>query len=407
MDRGLVNIDGVSLGMYRHGALQNGGLVSRLAIAQEHPPRDLVERMMRTLESLMTTWMSGAAAADTLLTCLMLEGRHLLTHPTIRWYADSLARCCLMLADIILPTNVARPEEFLPNLHSLIDGRGDCDGDAALKWYISNRRGISSEFGPQVGIHCERLALWLRLLRQIKVVDLDYALMMALVEELSELWTSMPPGDAAHPEELLLEPLMANYFATGCVRRPIPLLSSADVILAWQQMLRSLSTCFTNYTRRVTFAELIVCFLQISSHEHRHKLCAVTRALSFATLLKGNLFYGHLPPGVYAQVSLGLEKPESATEQLLLDALQIALHSPARQRRLLPKLITAIHDRTQVHSESISFSVYYSNNSAPKSYSDVSRQKLKGLTHWLSIYYILLGFHLTLFETYEIPEAIL
>lgn len=43
-------------------------------------------------------------------------------------------------------------------------------------------------------------------------------------------------------------------------------------------------------------------------------------------------------------LSLGLDEPDFATERLLVDALQVSSHSPARQRRLLPKLLGAIYE---------------------------------------------------------------
>lgn len=88
------------------------------------------------------------------------------------------------------------------------------------------------------------------------------------------------------------------------------------------------------------------------------------------------MIYGCLPASHFAQSEFG----DGRLTQLVNDSLQMACHSPARQRRLIPKWLQVVQRHPQA-------------------------AKLRLLARWLAAWYVILGFHLELYEPYEYREA--
>lgn len=86
--------------------------------------------------------------------------------------------------------------------------------------------------------------------------------------------------------------------------------------------------------------------------------------------------YGYFPSSQYAHMYFG----DGAVERLVLDAIQIACHSTARQRRLIPKWLRA----AQRHPRA---------------------GRLDHLARWMAAWYVALGFQLDLYEMFERHEA--
>lgn len=399
MDRGLICINGMHLDAYHSAALATDGLVSRLPIAQETISSALAAACFKKIECIFTTWMSGVVSSDSILTCMVVEGRQSLRHPTVKWYMNTILMSALILTDIVLPANVARIEDFHSNLMGIINGQDDPYGDVSIQWYVANRRGIASEFGEEVSIICERLVLWLKLLRQIRLVDLDYPLMISFLKELNDLWSMELPTPVASDADLLIQPLMSNYLITGCIRRPVPIFDGLHIKDHWLTTINGIKSVFYAYSRETAFNALLPMLLKVSNAPE-DRLSAVTRSLCFAALTRGNSVYGRLAPGVFAQRCFKFDRPDASCEQLLLDALQIALHSPSRQRRLLPKLISSIIERTLPGS-----APFFPWAVSPAPITEQARSHILELARFLASYFVILGFGLDLYESFELPEA--
>lgn len=411
MDRGLVKVKGMPLPVFRQHALWE--VLPCMPLAMAKLPMETFLGFAARLETLVIGWMSGASAADTLMTCLVLQRIEALQEPTLIWLVSSTLKTCIILGDIIVQTNVVRSDEFLPSLFGIVDRKRDPHGDASLQWFLTHQKDIKERMGLKVWSECRKVALWLKLIRMVTLVELDYVQMLEILGELERLAPN--EVEPLSNEQMLIEPLLSNMFTTGCIRRPFTLPTLKEASASWIDLIEKLTEAITMLARYPLFEDLSKFLLHFCSDETTitpslvvdtvsltcndsgnhygskgNRLTAVLRSLTFAIMIKGEEVYGRLAAGQFAQHSLGLDGPNLRVEQILLDVLQITCHSPARQRRLLPKLLQVIHE--------------FEMNDDDKDYKR-AKEALLVIARQLGVWYVILGFGLELYEAYEFPEA--
>ncbi|PJF16467.1 hypothetical protein PSACC_03656 [Paramicrosporidium saccamoebae] len=364
MDRGLVRVNGMTLAAYRQYILENVLPTSTVAAATLSPTTIL--GFVCRLRMLMTTWMTGASAADTLLTCLAIQRIDALRSPVLGWLVSTSLRCCLLLADVMAQVHVARNDEFLPSLYSLVDGRRDPLGEVSLQWFSMHQNDVRNRYGFGVWVECKRVSNWLKFLRLVRSADLDYPQMMELFAELDSL-----PFSTVEPlteEEMFINPLLSNMFASGCVRRSIPLQNPNECNERWTLFVGEMYDIFAALAMKPSFSTILSKLLVSSTLEGG--LPAIKRSFTFAILLSGETIYGSIPVSKFALQTIAEE--DFTAGQLLFDCLQVACNSIPRQRRLIPKLLAAMHQR---------------------------------IMNLFAVWFVIIGFHLELYESYEEPEA--
>lgn len=383
-----MTIGGMSLALYRRHILTNVLPYSPISAEVQRP--SLILGFGNRLWSLMTAWMSGVSAADTLCTCLAIQRPEVLQNQFLSWSVMATLSSCLLLADVMAQTHVARNDEFLPTLYSLVDGRRDPQGEAAINWWRMNQEAILKQYGEEVWNMGNKIWRWLQLVRMVRINDLNYDQMMGILAELCNLYdyeNAINVSSSIEESEMFIEPKLANFFTTGCVRRIIPIPSVQETRDQWKCFLRNLTDIVRKVSEMPRFSRLLQTLLTASSESH--PLSAVQRSMTFSILSRGeSTVYGRMAPGRFAMEAFGLIMPDRACEHLLIDALQIASHSPSRQRRLIPKLIHAVID---------------AQNDAMMS--EIAKQALFKMARYIGVWYVILGFHLKLYESYEVPEA--
>lgn len=278
MDRGMLTINGRDIWAYRRYMLEE--VLPLSPLASTHPPKWLVCRFASKLWTLVSTWVAGNSAADTICTCMALYDRELIRCPTLRWMITANLQICLMMAEMTQQSYLVRNDEFLPLLFSLIDGREDPMGERASRWFNFNEEGIRIEFGDAVVAECRRLYLWMVLLRGLRTNHFHtYGDIQSILEQLDDTPPILghrddAPGRASMStmdEECFICPLLANYFTNGCVRRPVTILDVEECDRAWKKLVNSLIEYVELVsTRSLSLVDLVNYHVQMKSNQdHR------------------------------------------------------------------------------------------------------------------------------------------
>lgn len=291
MDRGLLRIGERDIWAHRQYILTE--VLPASALASEAPPAPLVLRFCRELWRLISTWMAGSSAADTIGTCLALHDRTLIRSGPLRWIMSASLQICLLVGELVQQTYLTHTDEFLPTLYSLIDSREDRMGERFMCWFNFNEEDVRARLGEAVARECRRLYLWLILLRGLRngTFKTDANLRAILKELEGHVAGGGGGGSEADDADLFICPLMANYFTSGCVRHPITILPAAVCDQAWSRLFRTLQAYLRFISpaapsRRPALPQLVDWHVAVKSRDDGQV---------FGVLLSTLLLVSHLP----------------------------------------------------------------------------------------------------------------
>lgn len=279
MDRGLVRVEGMALDEYRDHILDMIIPASPLGTNPRLPDGKLLG-YFQVLFQLHVSWLSGLSSASTLLTCLGLYRECSIADPRLRWMMEALRRAALLTADLVMQSNVARPDEFFSSLHGLVEDSSDKFTTRLIStWPMCFRKEIES---TPIYEESFRMYLWLRFLQLLKMGRLEYSTMLGLLESLMD----SPLGDvtatdlAIFEKELYIIPEVSNLYGVGCVRRGVGLKSFRECQLVWRLTVENLRSAISLYHSLASFwkvfSHLMRTFSSPASNPTLRSLCFVS-----------------------------------------------------------------------------------------------------------------------------------
>jgi len=340
MDRGLLHVSHMSLPQYRLFASTE--LLAALPIAQAHPSSVAILSFITALQSRHLAWIKGSPFADTLLTCAIMNRPEALEASLPRYLALSVLRSCDSLANIVMLAHVAAgPDEFHPHMHGTIDNRRDPTLPLLQTWLDSTLPSLGQEI---YSVEVQRLSLWMQLLAQIESFSLNYSKILAIVKDLLALPFPQPSLISQEEEkrQFLIEPLLANIFTTGCIKKPVIIPSYSESYSDFHAMLEqfaffinliiSLQSVQLDYMQFVSFVDLLFAIdLPFAS---------ILRSFIFSLLFSKQLLFGTISKTQLA----GHLKMHPENGQSLFRTIEIACHHPTKQRSLIAGMLITVGD---------------------------------------------------------------
>jgi hypothetical protein len=325
MDRGLIREGGKRLEVFRQDFLL-GLAFSPLGDLEEHP--ELTAAAMDSLFRLEATFLGnpGKSFSETL-------GISLLTHrpeylergnPALVAFTRGVVRGVEMTAGLVRAANVTGSEDF--NQRGLNQApdltRAGLDPSVDQLIALLDRQGKTA-VSDGIRWHCKRLCLWLQI-----------ANLAAQAEDLAEkdwiYFDGLLDALLAHlePSVTILEyelkdvgifKSMANLSPMGCPKLTLVINSATEAILSSSTLLRALKMVPRLLLEQPRMEFRRLCFEELRGESWN----PIVYSLLFVAL-HGSLEF------------------DPAISSHLMDVLQVQCHSPARRRRLWPKLLAAI-----------------------------------------------------------------
>lgn len=282
MDRGMIKIEGMTLSEYREHVLER--VLPSSPLASVVLPSQMLLGVMRRLRHLTLNWMRGLSFADTVLTCLSIQRIWHLRDPILAWYVKATFYSCQMLSDLLIAAQVVRGDEYYTNLYGMADMRLDPNAESTLDWHNAQSVQIRCTHGTGVWSECQRLALWITLLRMLRLGLFDYEHIKRLISQIRQLSFPLDAEIIVTEREMLIEPLLANHFSSGCVRKPVELVDLETCETLFDKTLFKFEELLNFFSRRPLFKDLFVKTLAASTETLPH-YSPILFTLIFVSLL--------------------------------------------------------------------------------------------------------------------------
>ena len=335
------------------------------------------------LQALILSCLDGRSAIDTLFTCLPLHYPDLVKNRLLKWIASVSLTNLAMIVDTISTMRIVRTDEFSPSIYSMVDPwRADCE-ELLEAWQKSHSTvSLSADNGSFSYRPILFLLSFNNFLTMLINGHLDYAHMRVALQT-SVATIKNDPGDpyqACSDEEMLIFPRLSNLYCTGCVRRPVELMGSKEVVVSWITFMSKLDDVVAFYETSPPIEKVLQLFLTLAGDLNTPlPFSAAFRSMMLALFWRGKLVYGTWSFPSFVQSSFTLSSPmeDPRVFGLLDQVLRVASHTLPRQRRMLPDLLNTL---SMVPS-------------------------LGSLALYLAQWYVILGFGLELYSPYEASEA--
>lgn len=415
MDRGLLKIDNMNISSYMRHCLHMVLPSSPICISNNLASEDILFFINR-LEVRVKLWLQGRPAADVLMPLLPLHRLQLIGDPVLRWMCLVIMQGCFIFSELAQRSYVVRSDDFCPKLFSLLPQHMysfEYILDDTLPWWNHNSVMISETKGPLIHEICHRLSCGIKFLIHL-FKNTDFSMELLAMMKNSTLLHISEPTEQLHdhfgsqqsfsipnvlrkfPDQFMLPritlkdiyefPEVSNHYSTGCVRRPYHI---DDVLFmrendAWFVLLNRIEKMFT--------------LCKVYSGDPVKYIPALS-ASSINEFHLSNV----LNVVVYTHLSSIFDK--SSTKLQILECLHLLSNRPPRQRRLISKYL---RNRGHCLGNIWTLSGCAEDHLPTKDHLMTEKMidnRLEDILIYLSIWYVILGFYLDLYEPYEYLEA--
>jgi len=353
---------------------------------------------MDRLDSRLHLWLSGYSAADVLLPLIALHKHESIGDPVLRWMTLAVLQSAYIFGELSQRAYVLRPEDFSPRLHSILPSNL-CTPvsvlEETLPWLEFNAESILEKKGKPILHLCQKLSAGLSLLVSLlqgRPIPLD-ALRIYFLDERDQRF-SPPPADSRSftipavcvdeastdllPSDIIEIPEISNHFSIGCVKRSVPIDESFPKDRsAWVKLVLQLDRLYHRIEEsRPRFEAVIPVLLDYALDDYN--LSNVFSVLSYSLIFN-------------------LSQEDKHFDSGLVEILNVLCHRASRQRRLLSKYFENCPTVCAIRIDSKRVSDRY-----PHVRVDARKWSM---TTFLAIWFVILGFHLNLYEPHEYREA--
>lgn len=328
------------------------------------------DALFESLFVLEIQWLSNQGSfADTLATCMPLHQISFYSSNSLKSFMCLQIELCELIAHVVGSAAVAsvNEEDFSINLYGITSRN---------RLVLKGAKVLVDSF--QYNPYYRRLKLWKQfwdiIAEIITNTTSNVADQIMLAKNIiSDLSLKSPTVSESYssikPESIGIFPVMSNVFGSGCPRRPIPKVTIHEAWERWYSILKDLLQVFSLASSLCDSTKSINMMV-------KNQRLAENETLKGIIALQGLEGISAIPRSILFTILLSALR--QAANDTYLDVIQILCHSHARQHRLIPKFMKKYIDSPQVN------------------------QFIVPLTIW----HVLLGFRLDLYNQQEVFEAL-